>query len=60
MSIIERWYSMRQLALASDSERCEEKTDRVEGINRTITSFPISAFPTYEQKLEYHNTRKIS
>ncbi len=55
MSIIEKWYNLRNSRLESNSDQSEEMTEFVDGINRTITLFPASAFLTYEQKREIEN-----
>ncbi len=52
MSLIEKWYTLRNSRLEGCSDQSEERTETINGVNRTTTLFPDSAFLSYEQQKE--------
>ena len=50
MSLIENWYCLKCEAVLSGDNLAEKVTEIVNGVKRTTTLFPSSAFPTREQR----------
>ncbi len=55
MSAIEEWYSLRKGNRGDNLDQSEERTESINGVNRTTTLFPKFAFLSWEQKLKIHN-----
>lgn len=52
MSLIEKWYLTRNSRARISQDAADEKTEEENGVKRTITRFPDSAFLSYEDQKE--------